>query len=304
MEDPETRFMREAMANPMIQGMVQQMTSNPETLRAMMRMKPQMAQLMDSRPDIARMMEDPETVQQALRMYTNPSLAREMTRSQDLAMGSLNTSAGGHNALLQAHQDFLDPLHQAMSSSGGAASQQNLNTYDGQQSDRNFAPLANPWGASPAPAAPAPSAGATTSPAPATPSMPMGQNPMAAMMGMGGGAQNPMAAMMGMGGGASPFGGANPTGNPLLDNLNQQFMSNPEQMQNMMRLTEQLMASGGGAGGQLAPPIAGGSNPTPAPAMPPAANPFAANPMAAMMQQMMGNPAQMQQGAGTTNPAG
>merc|ERR1740121_3176490 len=52
-----------------------------------------------------------------------------------------------------------------------------------------------------------------------------------------------------------------------------------------------------GRQGNLPPSAAGAGNPTPTPAVPPAANPFAA-----MMQQMMGNPAQMQQGAGT-NPA-
>merc|ERR1719330_764646 len=175
--------MREMMSSPMMQQMMEHMTSNPEMLRSMLRMNPQMAELMDTRPDLARMIEDPETIQQAMRMATNPSLAREMTRNADLNMANLNTSAGGHNALMQAHQDILDPLASALSSSGGSAPQ-TLNTYD-EQPDRNAAPLANPWGAPPAHAAPTPSTGATASPAPATPAMP-GQNPMAAMMGMGG----------------------------------------------------------------------------------------------------------------------
>merc|ERR1719293_137364 len=106
-------------------------------------------------------MEDPETIQQAMRMATNPSLAREMTRNADLNMANLNASAGGHNALMQAHHDILDPLASALSSSGGGASQ-SLNTYD-EQPDRNAAPLANPWGAPAAPAASTPSA-ATASP--------------------------------------------------------------------------------------------------------------------------------------------
>merc|ERR1719210_3135343 len=114
---------------------------------------------------------------------------------------------------------------------------------------------------------------------------------------MGGGAQNPMAAMMGMDGNSFGF----------FENIGQQMMmNNPGQMENVMRLTEQLMGNGGGQAGQPAPSAAGAGNPTPASATPPPANPmapnpFAPNPMAAMMQQMMGNPAQMQQGPGT-NP--
>ena len=41
--------------------------SNPEMLRAMVRMNPQLNELMEQRPEIARMLEDPELLQQSLR---------------------------------------------------------------------------------------------------------------------------------------------------------------------------------------------------------------------------------------------
>merc|ERR1719331_474068 len=102
--------------------MVQQMLSDPETVRAMMRMNPQMNQLMEQRPEIARILEDPEMLQQSMRMAANPSLMREMTRNADRAIGRLDVMPGGHNALLHAHEDVADPIFAAMAAGddGGA----------------------------------------------------------------------------------------------------------------------------------------------------------------------------------------
>lgn len=43
------------------------MMSNPDMLRAMVRMNPQLNELMEQRPEIARMLEDPELLQQSMR---------------------------------------------------------------------------------------------------------------------------------------------------------------------------------------------------------------------------------------------
>merc|ERR1740130_1954579 len=113
-QNPE--MMQQLMDSPM----VQQMMSNPETLRAMMSMNPRMQQLMEQRPEIARMLEDPETIRQSMQMMRNPSLMREMQRNQDRAMGQLDVMPGGHNALVRAHTDMVDPLMAAMTGSGQA----------------------------------------------------------------------------------------------------------------------------------------------------------------------------------------
>ena len=81
MQNPE--MMQSIMNSPM----VQQMLSDPDTLRAMIRMNPQLNQLMEQRPEIARILEDPETIQQSLRMAANPALMREMMRNADRAVG-------------------------------------------------------------------------------------------------------------------------------------------------------------------------------------------------------------------------
>merc|ERR550539_1202745 len=106
-------MMQQIMSSPM----VQQMMSNPEMVRAMMRMNPQLNELMERRPEIARLLEDPEVLQQSMRMMANPSLMREMTRNADRAIGQLDAMPGGHNALVRAHEEFADPLFEAMAGS-------------------------------------------------------------------------------------------------------------------------------------------------------------------------------------------
>merc|ERR1719476_1208836 len=124
-QNPE--MVRQMMESPMVQGML----NDPETMRMMLRMNPQLNQLMESRPEIARMLEDPELLRQAMQMATNPSLAREMQRNADTAMGRLDAMPGGHNALVNAHQQFSDPLFEALTGSQNTPAQ-NLNTYKQQ----------------------------------------------------------------------------------------------------------------------------------------------------------------------------
>merc|ERR1719163_1459877 len=97
------------------------MMSDPEALRGMMRMHPRLNQLMEQRPEIARMLEDPEILQQSMEMVANPSLMREMTRNADRAIGQLNAMPGGHNALVRAHEEIADPLFEAFTGGNQSA---------------------------------------------------------------------------------------------------------------------------------------------------------------------------------------
>merc|ERR1712096_203934 len=108
----------EMMVQMMNSPMVQQMMSDPETLRSVMSMNPQMTQLMEQRPEIARLLEDPEMIRQSMQMMRNPSLMREMQRNADRAIGQLDVMPGGHNALVRAHEDTVDPLMNALTGSG------------------------------------------------------------------------------------------------------------------------------------------------------------------------------------------
>merc|ERR1719222_943639 len=108
------------------------MISDPEMIRAMMRMNPQLEQLMERQPEIARLLEDPEMLQQSMRLAANPALMREMTRNADRAMGRLDVLPGGHNALVQAHQEFADPLYAALSGENAQQITQNAAAYEQQ----------------------------------------------------------------------------------------------------------------------------------------------------------------------------
>eukprot|EP00437_Effrenium_voratum_P002992 CAMPEP_0181433712 /NCGR_PEP_ID=MMETSP1110-20121109/19440_1 /TAXON_ID=174948 /ORGANISM="Symbiodinium sp., Strain CCMP421" /LENGTH=432 /DNA_ID=CAMNT_0023557187 /DNA_START=62 /DNA_END=1360 /DNA_ORIENTATION=+ len=241
MQNPE--MMQQLMSSPM----VQQMMNNPEVLRAMVRMNPQLNELMEQRPEIARMLEDPELLQQSLRMVANPSLMREMTRNADRALGQLDAMPGGHNALVRAHEEFADPLFEAMA--GGSSASGNTAVIDYSQDTTagpNSEALPNPWGASPAPAA------ATPAPAPANPLAGVGANPL------GGFGANPLGGF-----GANPLGGygapaptqpstqtpAGQTANPF-GGMMQQMMSNPALMSMMMNPAMNPFA--GGTGGYAA----------------------------------------------------
>lgn len=283
MQNPE--LIQQMMNSPMMQ----QMMSNPETMRSMMRMNPRMNQLMEQRPEIARMLEDPELMQQSMRMMANPELMREMTRNQDRAMGQLNVMPGGHQALVRAHEEYMDPLHAAMSGGSGAAGT-DLPTYNDAAAAPNNEALPNPWGgapvstpavtttpsmpATPAPASPAALPALSAPPALAFPS-PFGQ--LGQLGQQGGDAQpNPMQQMM------------------------QQMMSNPAMMQQAMAMSQQMMSQ------QMMPQAHAQGNPAPLSGLGGGAGGFGSppagvNPFQMMMQQMNsgGVPAQ---GTGESQP--
>jgi len=244
MQNPE--MMQQMMNSPMMQNMM----NNPEMLRGMMRMNPRMNQLMEQRPEIARMLEDPEVIRQSMRMMQNPELMREMTRNQDRAMGNLDVMPGGHQALMRAHEEFLDPINAAMSGSNGAAGV-GQPTYDNTAAEPNNEALPNPWGApasapTSAPTAgtapvmplPMPAAASTPAAAPAFAAPNPMQQMMQQMMGNPAMMQGMMGAQQGQAQGFNPgaFGGPPPNlqaGNNPMQQMMQQMMGNPALMQQM-----------------------------------------------------------------------
>jgi len=267
---------------------------------------------MEERPEIARMLDDPETIRQSMRMMSNPSLMREMTRNADRALGNLDAMPGGHQALLRAHEEYIDPLYNAMSSTNGGAGA-DVNTYAADSAPNTDA-LPNPWGPAPAatPAAPAVATPAATPASTATPQAfpnmfagmpqqqpgaapammqnPMMQNPMMQNPMM----QNPMMQNPAM----QNQQGANP-----MQNMMQQMMQNPAMMQQAMQMAQAMRNPAGGAPGGLpnaqTPTTPSVQTPMQPMGMGPAAgvNPF----QQMMMQQMMNQGAGQQAG---TAPVG
>lgn len=273
MQNPQ--MLQQLMSNPM----VQQMMSDPETIRAMARMNPQLNALMEQRPEIARLLEDPEMMQQSMRMMANPALMREMTRNADRAIGQLDSMPGGHNALRRAHEEYADPLFDALTGrSTNAAGQASVTAYtQSTQGMPNSEALPNPWGPPPVatPAPPRPAA-QPTAPAGGFPGAGAGlgaANSFAALLGggmpgsmpggpaafgaggFGGGMDNPLAGAAPEAGAANPMAAmmqqmmANPTAMAQM----QQMMANPgqiQQMQQMLALQMQMRQAmaGGGTG--------------------------------------------------------
>lgn len=251
-QNPE--LMQQILSSPM----VQQMMSNPDTIRAMARMNPQLNQLMEQRPEIARLLEDPEMLQQSVRMMSNPSLMREMTRNADRAIGQLDALPGGQAALRRAHEEFADPLFDAITGrsdgSGGTAVVSYSQSTEGMP---NNEALPNPWGPPPSATAPA-TAAAPTVPAAAPVAPAMGQagmpmmNPFAFMGGAGAGGATGAAAAPAAGLGAP---GVNPMANMMQGMGNPMFnmMQNPAQMMQMMQAAQQFRQMMGAGAAPAAP---------------------------------------------------
>merc|ERR1719502_2070010 len=126
------------------------MLSDPEMMRSLVRMDPRLNQLMESRPEIARVLDDPEMMRQSMQMIRNPSLMREFQRNSDRAIGHLDVMPGGHNALARAHEEMVDPIMSAMTGSSQDATSTPVDaaTYSSQtEGAPNNEALPNPWGA-------------------------------------------------------------------------------------------------------------------------------------------------------------
>merc|ERR1719456_1487291 len=97
-------------------------------------MNPQLQSLMESNPEVARILEDPEVLQQSMRAIRNPALMREMMRQSDRSMSNLETVPGGMDALRRMHNDIADPMYDALQGSGaeGANRGTGNQNYDNQ----------------------------------------------------------------------------------------------------------------------------------------------------------------------------
>merc|ERR1719267_366540 len=99
---------------------------------------------------------------------------REMQRNADRSIGALDVMPGGHNALVRAHEDMVDPLMAALTGQGnGNTAPVDVEAYSQQnQGNPNNEALPNPWGApAPAPAAPAPASAPVTAAPTAPPAL-------------------------------------------------------------------------------------------------------------------------------------
>jgi ubiquilin len=71
-------------------------------------------QIMQSNPEVAQMLNDPEMLRQSLAMARNPRLLQEMMRSQDRAIGNLEAHPEGFNALRRMYENVQEPMTNAL----------------------------------------------------------------------------------------------------------------------------------------------------------------------------------------------
>lgn len=205
-----------------------------------------------------------------MQMMRDPSAMQNMMRQQDIAMSNIENMPGGFDALRRMYTEVQEPMMDAMSgggqnegsTSGGSGS----SSRDGGTSGAAGAAMPNPWGTSSSSSSSAGAGGSSATAGSGPGSAPF--NPWAAggagVVGNSAAGANPWAAAGGagasgaLGAGANPWaaGGAGATGmpgmpsdmngmvemleNPMMRQMMDQMMSNPQMMQQMMNSNPQL----------------------------------------------------------------
>merc|ERR1719351_695829 len=129
--------------------LVQNMLSNPDTLRSMITENPQMQQLMERNPEVSHMLNNPQVLRQTLEMVRNPAMLQELMRNQDRALSNLESIPGGYNALQRMYTEYQEPMMNAAQEQFGrnpfAALATDTNASSEPQNTENTNPLPNPW---------------------------------------------------------------------------------------------------------------------------------------------------------------
>merc|ERR1719428_487186 len=78
---------------------------------------------MDRNPELAHVLNDPETLRQTVEMARNPELLREQMRNTDRTMSNIEAHPEGFNMLRRMYEDVQEPLMNAAAreEGGGAA---------------------------------------------------------------------------------------------------------------------------------------------------------------------------------------
>ncbi|KAL3631663.1 hypothetical protein CASFOL_024647 [Castilleja foliolosa] len=240
-------MMREIMHMPAVQSLM----NNPEIMRSLIMSNPQMREIIDRNPELGHVLNDPSILQQTLEAARNPELMREMMRNTDRAMSNIESSPEGFNMLRRMYENVQEPLMNATTMDGGAAtgagvrsnpfaaflgSQSGTQARDGTNSSTaapgtttgatipNSNPLPNPWNAG----GPQTNNSTTTNPT--------GDARIPSIAGLGGlglpGLEN-----MGM---PDPSTFSHLLQNPAVTQMMQSLLSNPQYMDQIVGVNPQL----------------------------------------------------------------
>lgn len=230
-------LMSQMMNNPTVQSLM----SDPSFLSNMMESNPQMQQVLNSNPELRNALRDPEMMRRSMEMMRNPGMMDQMMRNQDLAMANIENMPGGYNALRRMYEDVQVPMMDAMDGNGNAAGGGNAgggNTANNNSGARNQA-MPNPWGSSSSSSS---GTAANLNPASANNNNTM-FNPFANMPNFGNpNNANPWMSAMNNPGAAGAAAGSTQQleatiqmlENPMMQQMMNQMMSNPEAVRGMM----------------------------------------------------------------------
>ena len=146
---------RQMMQNPgMMQTMARQMETmmqNPDFVQNMgsiLRSNPETQRMMEQHPELNHVLNDPETLRQAVQAMSNPAMMQEMMRNNDRTMSNMENHPEGYNMLRRMFASnpegtaggFGNPFASTPTATTTASTQESLATES-----PNSQALPNPW---------------------------------------------------------------------------------------------------------------------------------------------------------------
>ncbi|KAJ1988431.1 hypothetical protein H4R33_002425 [Dimargaris cristalligena] len=130
---------------------LQSLLGNSEMRHFLTSANPELKKVMDSNPELASMMEDPNFIQQTALVAGNPALMREMLRNNDRALANLEMTPGGYKHLLNIYRTYQEPIDSANHRNLPSTDELNerfaraLKVTMPRKTKLNISPLPNPW---------------------------------------------------------------------------------------------------------------------------------------------------------------
>nr|GME09910.1 ubiquitin domain-containing protein DSK2b-like isoform X1 [Ipomoea batatas] len=118
-------MMRDILNMPLFQNLM----NNPEIIRNSILNNPQMRDIMDRNPELAHILNDPATLRQTMEAARNPELMRELMRNTDRAMSNIESSPEGFNMLRRMYETVQEPFLNATTMSGDMRSDTGSNPF-------------------------------------------------------------------------------------------------------------------------------------------------------------------------------
>jgi ubiquilin len=133
-------FLSAMMESPMMR----QMMDSPELLNSLLNANPQTRAVMQSNPELAQALRDPETLRMMTRAASNPDYMRSMMQANDAALRNIESLPGGMAALSRMYTDVQAPLEQGLMDSMNAPSP-SAGAGVPETNVPSNEPMPNPW---------------------------------------------------------------------------------------------------------------------------------------------------------------